>query len=120
MPGAGNGPAWRTASWRGLRQWGRRDRRGGPTDRRSEHGSTEREQGEGGTGGPTESRRDRPDVGRRIRLAFLAPDVVAAIVAGEQPKTLTIGALLRDQDIPPAWVEQRRLFGFPDPRDANR
>lgn len=52
--------------------------------------------------------RDRPDVDRRIRLAFLAPDIVAAIVAGEQPKTLTIGALLRDQDIPLSWAEQRR------------
>jgi site-specific DNA recombinase len=64
--------------------------------------------------------RDRPDVGRRIRLAFLAPDIVAAIVAGEQPKTLTIGALLRDRDIPPSWAEQRRLFGFRVAGDASR
>jgi hypothetical protein len=58
--------------------------------------------------------RDRPDVGRRIRLAFLAPDIVAAIVAGEQPNTLTIGTLLRDRDVPLSWAEQRRLFGFRD------
>lgn len=64
--------------------------------------------------------RDRPDVGRRIRLAFLAPDIVTAIVAGEQPNTLTIGALLRDRDIPLSWAEQRRLFGFRDPGDASR
>lgn len=64
--------------------------------------------------------RDRPDLGRRIRLVFLAPDIVAAIVSGEQPRTLTIGALLRDQEIPLSWSEQRCLFGFPAPCGANR
>jgi hypothetical protein len=29
--------------------------------------------------------RDRPDVGRRIRLAFLAPDIVAATALGTTP-----------------------------------
>jgi hypothetical protein len=72
------------------------------------------------TSGGTEWFTVRPDVGRRIRLTFLAPDIVTAIVAGEQPNTLTIGSLLRDRDIPLSWAEQRRLFGFRDPGDASR
>lgn len=64
--------------------------------------------------------RDRPDVGRRLRLAFLAPDIVSSIVDGEQPASVTIGALLRQQEIPLSWAEQRRLFGFPDPRASDR
>jgi hypothetical protein len=58
--------------------------------------------------------------GGELRLAFLTPDIVSAIVAGERPNTLTIGALLRDRDIPLSWAEQRRLFGFRDTGDASR
>jgi hypothetical protein len=53
-------------------------------------------------------------------VAFLTPDIVSAIVAGERPNTLTIGSLLRDRDISLSWAKQRRLFGFRDPGDASR
>jgi len=50
------------------------------------------------------------DVRRILRLAFLAPDIVEAIVEGRQPRTLTVTMLLRP--IPLAWADQRAAFGF--------
>ncbi len=55
---------------------------------------------------------DRTDVGRGISLAFLAPDIVEAIVAGRQPIELTAAQLKRVRDLPVSWVEQRRLLDF--------
>jgi len=46
------------------------------------------------------------------RIAFLAPDIQAAILAGKQPCDLTLTRLLQN-DIPPLWEDQRRVFGFP-------
>lgn len=43
-----------------------------------------------------------------IRLAFLAPDITAAILAGEQPKTLSLGDF--KNDIPLAWTKQRKAL----------
>lgn len=45
-------------------------------------------------------------------LAFLAPDIVAAIMAGKQPAHLTTHMLVRQTTIPLDWQEQRRLLGF--------
>ena len=56
---------------------------------------------------------DRTDVGRRISLAFLAPDIVEAIVAGRQPIELTAARLKRVRDLPISWAEQRKLLDFP-------
>jgi DNA invertase Pin-like site-specific DNA recombinase len=47
-----------------------------------------------------------------LRIAYLAPDITAAIVAGKQPVTLTGRRLLRATDIPLDWAAQRRMFGF--------
>ena len=47
-----------------------------------------------------------------LRLTCLAPDIVSAIVEGRQPVELTGRRLLRATNIPHAWAEQRRLFGF--------
>jgi DNA invertase Pin-like site-specific DNA recombinase len=55
---------------------------------------------------------DRSDVGRMIRLAFLAPDIVEAILEGRQPVDLTAARLTRLSDLPVSWAEQRRLFGL--------
>jgi len=46
-------------------------------------------------------------VGRLIRLAFLAPDIVESIVEGRQPTTLTAEALTRRIDLPLSWCSQR-------------
>jgi hypothetical protein len=47
-----------------------------------------------------------------LRISWLAPDIVAAIVDGRQPPTLTGRRLLRATDIPLDWAEQRKFFGF--------
>lgn len=47
---------------------------------------------------------------RILRLACLAPDIVEAIVAGKQPRSLTLKRLLRG--IPLCWAEQRERFGL--------
>jgi site-specific DNA recombinase len=46
-------------------------------------------------------------VGRLIRLAFLAPDIVESIVEGRQPTTLTSEALTRRIELPLSWRSQR-------------
>jgi DNA invertase Pin-like site-specific DNA recombinase len=56
--------------------------------------------------------RDRSYVGRVLRLVFLAPDIVEAIAAGHQPADLTVTRLIRLEDLPLSWAEQRRLLGF--------
>src|SRR5258707_4109853 len=45
-------------------------------------------------------------VGRLIRLAFLAPEIVEAIVEGRQPTTLTAEALTRRIELPLSWCSQ--------------
>jgi len=53
-----------------------------------------------------------PDTSHRrrlVRLAFLAPDLQRAILAGEQPEHLTLARFL-DSDLPLSWTAQRRWF----------
>jgi DNA invertase Pin-like site-specific DNA recombinase len=49
---------------------------------------------------------------RLLRLAWLAPDIVEAILGGCQPANLTASRLIRDTRIPSEWPEQRRVLGF--------
>jgi hypothetical protein len=53
------------------------------------------------------------DVSRALPLAFLAPDVVDAILDGRQPVELTAARLKRTR-LPHIWTEQRRVLGFTD------
>lgn len=53
-----------------------------------------------------------PHMVRQARLAFLAPDIVAAILQGRQPAHLNSKALLRVPSLPLDWGEQRRALGF--------
>jgi site-specific DNA recombinase len=55
---------------------------------------------------------DRTDVGRTIPFAFLAPDIVEAILDGRQPVELTAARLKRVRDLPYSWDDQRCLLGF--------
>jgi site-specific DNA recombinase len=55
--------------------------------------------------------RDAGEVSRTLPLAFLAPDLIEAIVVGRQPIELTPRRLKRST-VPPHWEEQRRVFGF--------
>ncbi|MBA3512288.1 recombinase family protein [Sphingomonas sp.] len=47
-----------------------------------------------------------------LRISFLAPDIIAAIVEGRQPPSLTGRRLLRMTDLPVDWGGQRRVLGF--------
>jgi site-specific DNA recombinase len=56
-------------------------------------------------------------VARLLRLGFLAPDIIAAILASRQPAHMTVDRLRGP--IPFDWDEQRRLFGFDAARRAH-
>ena len=47
-------------------------------------------------------------VGRVLNLTLLAPDIIQAILRGDEPSGLSIGTLR--QDLPTRWEEQRRVF----------
>jgi len=47
-----------------------------------------------------------------LRLSWLAPDILAAMVEGRQPIELSGRRILRAADVPLCWREQRRFFGF--------
>ena len=55
---------------------------------------------------------DPGDVTRLLPLAFLAPDIVEAILEGRQPIELTASRLKRLRNLPLSWGEQRLLLGF--------
>lgn len=48
---------------------------------------------------------------RLARLAFLAPDIQEAIVAGRHPAGMTLQSLMHSR-VPLSWNEQRALLGF--------
>jgi hypothetical protein len=47
-----------------------------------------------------------------VRLNYLAPDIISAIVDGTQPETLTRRRLI-ECDLPIDWQLQRKLLDFP-------
>jgi site-specific DNA recombinase len=49
---------------------------------------------------------------RLVRLNFLAPDIVAAILAGKQPAGLNANKLMADTRLPLDWRDQRASLGF--------
>ncbi len=55
---------------------------------------------------------DEGDVSRFLPLAFLAPDIVEAILSGKQPVELTAEKLKRLRSLPKSWEEQRQLLGL--------
>ena len=48
-----------------------------------------------------------------MRLNFLAPDIVVAILSGRQPVGLTASQLMADTRLPLDWSEQRKALGVP-------
>src|SRR5690625_99166 len=62
-------------------------------------------------------------VARILKLTTLAPDIVEALINGEEPNGLSLAKLT--QAFPEDWTEQRRQFGFatdwrPDRRPLQR
>ena len=53
-----------------------------------------------------------PYAARLMRLNFLAPDIVVAILNGRQPVNLTARKLMIDTRLPFAWPKQRATLGF--------
>jgi site-specific DNA recombinase len=53
-----------------------------------------------------------PYAARLIRLNYLAPDIVAAILDGKQPVDLTATKLMADTRLPLDWRAQRAALGF--------
>jgi hypothetical protein len=51
-------------------------------------------------------------VRRLLRLAFLAPEIVEAIAAGNQPPELTAEALAERIDLPLLWTAQAKAMGI--------
>jgi site-specific DNA recombinase len=51
-------------------------------------------------------------VRRLMRLAFLAPEIIEAIVAGNQPTELTAEALAERIDLPLLWTAQQQAVGI--------
>ena len=51
-------------------------------------------------------------VSHLMPLAFLAPEIVEAILAGTQPVDLTAQKLTKRTDLPLDWAEQKTLLGF--------
>jgi site-specific DNA recombinase len=49
---------------------------------------------------------------RHLRLAFVAPDIVKAILAGQHPPTLTAAKFIKDTRLPLDWLAQRAALGF--------
>jgi site-specific DNA recombinase len=49
---------------------------------------------------------------RLIRLGYLAPDIIQAVLDGRQPRDLTTDKLLAHSRLPLTWDEQRRALGF--------
>lgn len=54
---------------------------------------------------------DRSYVTRMMRLALLAPDIISAIINGNEPDGLTFKNLT-SKPVPLSWSAQRKKFGF--------
>ena len=55
---------------------------------------------------------DQGHVSRFLPLAFLAPDIIESILAGNQPSELTAEQFKQIGGIPYSWEEQRQVLGF--------
>ena len=58
----------------------------------------------------TRAKISRPLVQRRIDMTLLAPDIMAAIMEGRQPRGFSMTSFRNA--VPGLWEEQRRVFGF--------
>jgi site-specific DNA recombinase len=47
-----------------------------------------------------------------VRLSFMAPDIISAIIDGSQPPDLTGRKIMRINKIPLDWAGQRKMLGF--------
>lgn len=55
---------------------------------------------------------NKADLGKQVRLAYLAPDIINAIMEGRQPVTLKATHLRKINNLPTNWEDQRKLLHF--------
>ncbi|MEJ6676656.1 recombinase family protein, partial [Parasphingorhabdus sp.] len=65
-----------------------------------------------GNSNPALSDYSRRYLGQLVRISWLAPDIIGAIMDGIQPVDLTGRKLTRANAIPLDWPSQRKMFGF--------
>lgn len=65
-----------------------------------------------GESNPALSDYSRRYLGQLVRISWLAPDIIGAIMDGTQPVNLTGRKLTRANAIPLDWPSQRKMFGF--------
>ncbi|HUN55788.1 MAG TPA: recombinase family protein [Smithella sp.] len=53
---------------------------------------------------------DKSYVSRVVNLAFLAPDIIESIVAGQQPADFNVEKLTKRTDLPLEWAQQHQLL----------
>jgi hypothetical protein len=54
---------------------------------------------------------DKAYIAKIFKLNYVAPDIVEAILDGQQPQDLTLRDFTK-KSIPDLWEEQRMIFGF--------
>ena len=55
---------------------------------------------------------NKADLSKQVRLTYLAPDIITAIIEGRQPPTLKAIHLRKISNLPTDWNEQRKLLNF--------
>ena len=65
-----------------------------------------------GAAEPAVSHYSKRHLWQLLRLGWLAPDIVSAILDGRHPIGLTGRRLLRAHNLPLDWAEQRVFLGF--------
>jgi len=54
----------------------------------------------------------QPYIRRLLTLAFLAPEIIEAVLTGNQPADLTAKKLIRSRTLPLDWQSQKHILGF--------
>jgi hypothetical protein len=62
--------------------------------------------------GESHPRSEVPNLTRHSRLAYLAPDIIQAILDGKRSGNVSPRSLLRSANLPICWDAQRELLGF--------
>ena len=52
---------------------------------------------------------------RVLRIAYLSPDIIEAIIEGRQPPELTANKLVRIKNLPFDWANQSKVLGLANP-----
>jgi hypothetical protein len=53
---------------------------------------------------------DKSYVSRVVNLAFLAPDIIESIIAGQQPADFNVEKFTKRTDLPLEWAQQCQIL----------